>query len=265
MHDPYARITELDADSQLKLSESLELRASDQEMREIICSYLSEMKWLEGMRILEVGCGTGAITRMLAEGRGVQSVTGIDPSPIFIKKAESLNQHRHVSFLVADGNALPFEDCVFDAVVFHTVLCHVPSPANFLREAKRVLKPGGQLAIFDGDYTLRSVSIGEHDPLQACVEMMKQYNCHNPWLVRQLPSLLSSVGFAHTKVQSHGYLARNPDYMLNYLERGANRLAEAGLIRKQTADILMKEARQRVEAGTFFGFIPYLSFIAEAV
>ena len=264
MFDPYATITELDASIQLRLCESLELRASDSEMREIIHSYLSEIRWSEGMQILEVGCGTGAITRMLAEAEGVQSVIGIDPSSIFIEKAKSINQHPNVDYFIGDGKSLPFQDNVFDVIVFHTVLCHVPSPEIFLQESYRVLKKGGQLAIFDGDYALRSVSIGEHDPLQSCVEMMKKYNCHNPWLVRQLPSLIYSMGFQNLSIRSHGYLAKNPSYMINYLDRGAERLAELNLISEQTANTFKEEARHRVKDGRFFGYIPFLSFIAES-
>lgn len=264
MFDPYSKIAEVDISTQLKLCESLELRAADPEMRSIIDSYLTGIRVSPGMEILDVGCGTGAITRILAEKDGVERVVGIDPSSIFIKQAKMLNQHPHVTYIAGDGQAVPFGDHVFDTVVFHTVLCHVPFPVRFLEEAFRVLRKGGQLVIFDGDYAIRSVAIGEHDPLQACVEMMKKYNCQNPWLVRQLPLMLSSVGFNISSINSHGYLAKNPNYMINYLNRGAERMAEFGLISRLTAEALKEEANQRVTEGRFFGFIPFISFIAEA-
>lgn len=265
MLDPYAKITEVDPGVQMRLSDSLEIRAADLEMRAIISSYLTRLHWSEGMEILEVGCGTGAITRMLAQGPGVRKVIGIDPSAIFIEKARSLNPHAHVELLVGDGRELPFSDHSFDTVVFHTVLGHVPSPELFIQEAKRVLKKGGQLVIFDGDYASRSVAIGEQDPLQACVEIMKKYNCHNPWLVRQLPAMLSSQGFVSIQTESHSYFGKNPDYMLNYLERGADRLVDTGLITMQTAAALKEEAHQRVRNGRFFGLFPFMSFLAESV
>lgn len=265
MLDPYAKITEVDPDVQRRLSDSLEIRAADLEMRAIISSYLARLNWSEGMEILEVGCGTGAITRMLAQAPGVGKVIGIDPSAIFIEKARSLNEHSHVELVVGDGRTLPFSDHSFDTVVFHTVLGHVPSPELFLQEAKRVLKKGGQLAIFDGDYTNRSVALGEQDPLQACVEIMKKYNTHNPWLVRQLPAMLSAQGFDSIQLECHSYFGKNPDYMLNYLERGAHRLVDTGVITMQTATALKEEAHQRVRDGRFFGLFPFMSFLAESM
>lgn len=262
MLDPYAKIAEVDPRVQRKLSESLELRAADQEMRTLVTSYLSRLNWSEGMEILEVGCGTGAITRLLAQGPGVRKVTGIDPSAIFIEKANELGEQERVEFVVGDGRELPFADQSFDVVVFHTVLGHVPSPEHFLLEAKRVLKKGGQIAIFDGDYAMRSVAIGEDDPIQVCVEIMKKHNTQNPWLVRQLPAMLAAAGFTAIESASHPYLGKNPDYLLNYIERGADRLADLGRITKQTAAALKEEAHQRVRDGRFFGLFPFMSFLA---
>jgi SAM-dependent methyltransferase len=52
-------------------------------------------------------------------------------------------------------------------VVFHTILCHVPGPHLALAEAARVLRPGGWLAVFDGDYATTTLALHPSDPLQA--------------------------------------------------------------------------------------------------
>ena len=65
-----------------------------------------------------------------------------------------------------DGRALRFADGDFDVVVCHTVLCHVPEPERVLAEAFRVLRPGGTLAICDGDYATTTVALGEADPFR---------------------------------------------------------------------------------------------------
>lgn len=94
--------------------------------------------------MLEVGCGTGAVTRLLARRPGVAEAIGVDPSSVFVAKAGELAAGLdNASFEEGDGRALRFGDGGFDMVVCHTVLCHVPEPERVLTEALRVLRPGG--------------------------------------------------------------------------------------------------------------------------
>jgi ubiquinone/menaquinone biosynthesis C-methylase UbiE len=58
---------------------------------------------------------------------------------------------------------LPYGDCSFDTVIFHTTLSHVPGSEAALAEAFRVLRPGGTVAVFDGDYSTTTLAIGDHD------------------------------------------------------------------------------------------------------
>ena len=69
MPDPYASIDRADPDMQARLAEVLELRAADPQQRAMLQAYLSELELPELARALEVGCGTGAVSRVLAERR----------------------------------------------------------------------------------------------------------------------------------------------------------------------------------------------------
>ena len=116
-------------------------------------AYFSELQLPSAASVLDVGCGTGPVSRVLAETPGVREVVGIDPSPVFVERARELGKHlSRLSFQTGDGCALPFSDASFDLVIFHTTLCHVPDPEQALREAHRVLRADGWLAVFDGDY-----------------------------------------------------------------------------------------------------------------
>ncbi|HEY7613340.1 MAG TPA: methyltransferase domain-containing protein, partial [Gemmatimonadales bacterium] len=151
----------------------------------------------------------------------------------------------------------------FDAVVVHTTLCHVPQPDAVLHEAMRVLRPGGTLAICDGDYATITVATGEFDPLQACIEAVKAAFIHDVWLVRRLPTMLQAAGFELVDSCSHGYLqTTDPAYMLTLVDRGADTLAASKRIGADTAAALKAEARRRVDVGEFFGFIGFASLIA---
>jgi SAM-dependent methyltransferase len=98
-----------------------------------------------GARALDVGCGTGRLSRALAENEGAR-VWGVDPSPEMVAVARS----KSVNVKQARAESLPFKDAWFDAVVFHLVVHLVDRPAAFA-EARRVLAPRGRIAIVTFD------------------------------------------------------------------------------------------------------------------
>jgi SAM-dependent methyltransferase len=263
MPDVYATIDQADAATQQVLAGILELRAADPQQRTMLDSYLAKIEFPPNARVLEIGCGTGAVTRVLASRPGVTEAVGIDPSPVFVATARELAAEvGNVSFETGDGRALRFADADFDAVVCHTVLSHIPEPGRILAEAFRVLRPGATLAVCDGDYATITVALGEADPLQPCIEAVRAGFINDPWLVRRLPVLFRSAGFALVGSHSHGYLQiDHPDYMLTIVDRGADALVTSGRIGPDLAAALKAEARRRAEAGEFFGFIGFASFI----
>jgi len=95
-----------------------------------IADYLVELLPEEG-RVLDVGCGTGKISRLVAERNPKLSVEGIDV--LAQPKAE-------VEVKLFDGANIPFDDGVFDAVTFVDVLHHTDNHAQLLKEAFRVSK-----------------------------------------------------------------------------------------------------------------------------
>ena len=153
MSDPYAAIGGAGTELQEMLASALEVRAADPSQRAMLDAYLSWIEFPPGARVLEVGCGTGAVARVVAEESAVAEVVGIDPSPVFIAHAHAAARGLSgLSFAEGDARALEFDDEAFDAVVFHTTLCHVPGVEDALEESHRVLRTNGSLAAFDGDY-----------------------------------------------------------------------------------------------------------------
>jgi phosphatidylethanolamine/phosphatidyl-N-methylethanolamine N-methyltransferase len=101
-----------------------------------------------GERILIDGCGTGADLDFLPPD---VEVVATDLTPVMVertrRRAQSLG--RAVDARVMNAQALEFADASFDAVVLHLILAVVPDPVAAIREAARVLKPGGRTVVFD--------------------------------------------------------------------------------------------------------------------
>jgi SAM-dependent methyltransferase len=102
-------------------------------------------------RLLDLGCGLGASARAMARRAPQASVTGVTVVPWQVEQARRLTGGPHPRFVRADYRALPWPDRRFDGVYAIESACHAagPAKADFLREAVRVLRPGGRLVVAD--------------------------------------------------------------------------------------------------------------------
>ncbi len=111
--------------------------------RDAWLSHLSGKSWPEGvlldalrlspaLDVLDVGAGDGRLVRELSRRGHAGRVAGVDPTP-------------GPGVLAASAEALPFPDASFNVVLFMRVLAHLPDQARALAEARRVLRPGGQV------------------------------------------------------------------------------------------------------------------------
>jgi SAM-dependent methyltransferase len=105
----------------------------------------------DGERVLDVGCGTGALTLAIHAAAPGAYVLGVDPSPEFLRSAAQ-HSNEHLRFELGRAELLPSGDACFDKVLSALVLNFVSDRARALAEMTRVTRAGGLIAACVWDY-----------------------------------------------------------------------------------------------------------------
>ena len=113
-----------------------------------------------GLRVLDVGCGTGALTSVLADIVGADRVAGVDPSGPFVEQCRENVPGADIR--VGPAEALPFADAEFDRALAQLVFHFVDDPIASVREMARVTRPGGVVSACVWDMTGGMTMIGAY-------------------------------------------------------------------------------------------------------
>lgn len=164
-----------------------------------------------GLQLLDIGCGPGTITADFARRVSPGKVRGIDPAVEAIDAAR--RDHPGVDFATGDVYRLEFDAASWDIVHAHQVLQHLSDPVAALKEMRRVVRPGGVVAVRDSDYA--SFTWYPNDDRLArwlaLYEAIARANGGEPDAGRRLLSWARQVGFSHLETSASAWCFATPE------------------------------------------------------
>lgn len=266
--DPHRFVNELDDAMIKRMIERLEGRGKDAVFTRLLDRYAAELHLPAGEEALEIGSGTGVVSRSLAAKKNIQGrVTGIDQGITFVDTARRLAAEEgladKVAFQIGDAHDLPFDTGRFALVIAHTLLSHVSDPGLVLEQAHRVLKPGGKLVVFDGDYVSLTYRYDDAEAGRRMDWALAQATFNNPLLIRNLASLLAEKRFTldQTLADAVSEIGTG-SYFRSMAETYAPLIASAGLATRDEVEAWLDAQTRAIDGGTFFASCTYYSFIA---
>ena len=262
MSDIYLTIADQTDETIEAIVASMEARGTDPQMQRFCADYLGRVGRTGGA-VVEIGCGNGVSSGEILRHLKPECFIGIDPAEGLLRHAKkTFADNDAVSFAVADAYETDLENACCDVVVAHTIYSHLAEPERALSEAFRILRPGGTLAIFDGDYAANTVALRADDPLQEAMQFAEKYLIHAPYIMRSLPALAKNAGFVQPDMGAHGFVQSKPaDYILSLMSRGLQAACNVKDLSQERADTLLREAHKRIEEDRFYGAILFVSLI----
>jgi len=266
--DPHRFVNELEKSAIERLIARLESRAKDAVFTRLFDRYATELIPGINGRVLEVGCGTGATTRALVRRADfVGSAVGVDQSEDFIVAAKRFVAGEaiadRVQFSVGDAHRLDFPDGSFDVVFAHTLISHVTDPLAVLKEMVRVLKPGGKLAIFDGDYASMTYALPDHELGQRLDAALVNASFNNPRIMRDLPRMMPEYGLELSQAWGEAVVEIGKgSYFKSFVETYAPYIVKAGLFPPEVVEPWLAAQLNAIQNGSFFAACTYYTYIA---
>lgn len=247
--------------------ERLETRGAHPRFVAMMDDYLDAMAIDEARQVLDLGCGTGIVARAIAKRADFSGrVIGVDLSAYLVEAAIRFSKDEgladSVRFEMGDTQSLGFEDDSFDAIVAHTLMSHVSDPAAVLCEAARLVRPGGVVGVFDGDFASLSFESENAEAAAQNDARLVGSVSSQPRVMRRMPRLARDAGLS---------IERSFAYVLTEVEQAefwessvhslGALLPKAGVMTQEDADAWVASQIRASEEGVFFGTSNYYGYV----
>ncbi len=177
-----------------------------------------------GQTVLDVGCGPGTDLQSLADRAGPDgTVIGVDHDPAMLARARGrVASLPTVGIREADVHALPVDPETVDRAKVDRVLMHVADPSAVLAQLRRVVRPGGRVALAEPDWDTLVVDADDLETSRAFTRFTTSQVVRNSAIGRGLPRLAEQAGFAVETVRTTAPVFRDVDEADHVLGLGRN-------------------------------------------
>lgn len=217
-----------------------------------------------GLKVLDVGCGTGDFLRLLAPIVSPGAAVGVDLSETMIAEARQRPAENvdNLSFQAGSVLDLPFPPASFDRVLATQLLLHVPDPRKALLEMTRVLDPSGMISISEIDWGKLVVHSSENELGRrfsdlACREL------RNGLIIREIPGLLRELGFNQIVIRPEIEVAQDIDAFYTwFVEPSLKHFKRIGAFSEAEAGAFLADLKERAQQGCYFSSRTFYTVLA---
>jgi ubiquinone/menaquinone biosynthesis C-methylase UbiE len=255
--------SQVSAEDAARMAAFLEERAHLPDQAHVNARVVETLAPMSGERILEVGCGSGALCRLAAPRiRPEGHVTGLDISPDMIaaarRYADEAGVADAITFDAGPAEALPYAKASFDAAFAARLMLHVTQPEVVLREMMRVVRRGGRVVLMDWDWETVTVDHPDRELTRRLLHWRCDHHGGNNWSGRQLWRLMLDADLRDVSVMPVVTVVHDEETSLTQsLWRAAQVSNDGGTVISNERDSWVSELKERLAAGRFFASIVY--------
>jgi len=192
-----------------------------------------------GMKVLEIGCGTGLLTQEIA--KHPVHLYAIDISPELVEIAKQNNAGSHIQFTVGNAYHMTFEDQSFDAILGSSVLHHLDVNLA-LKEFYRVLKPGGNICFTEPNMLNPQIAMQKNIP--ALKKALGDSPDETAFIIWSIRKKIRSVGFTEVEITPFDFLhPRIPKGMIRFLKPLAELAEKTPLLQQISGSLYIKASK----------------------
>ena len=218
----------------------------------------------QGLNVLDVGCGTGDLLRLLAPLVAPGRAVGIDLSETMIAEARSRSGLTAPNLIFEPGDvlSLQFPDGAFERVMANQVLVHLPDPWSALAEMCRVVAGDGLISITEMDWGTMIVESSDRE-LSRRFSQLTSDGLRNGLIARELPGRLRELGLKRVAIHPEVRLGQALDSFHRwFIVPSLSHFTRIGAISQAESDAFLSDLEERAIQGRYFSSLISYTIIA---